>query len=249
MSALSNFTYPEMKSVAKRSRQDCETGQNCPRQSRGNEQVREFSGGGLRGQGCGCESLQANLCVTSPAGNGRKSALTAGFKKDIVHVHHRRENQFNPENHRAGRTAAGRRSIGRRPFRSSGRAHHSQTEFGNRTRSPLQEILRLTGWILLYYAIFCFPEGGSLLSSVTIQPGHEQIDIAPGHSLMEASRERFSQAGNAAGTGARMVLTSATEKRSAEALARQIHYLELAAHPDSDIFFTGVEISPAGALF
>jgi uncharacterized 2Fe-2S/4Fe-4S cluster protein (DUF4445 family) len=75
------------------------------------------------------------------------------------------------------------------------------------------------------------------LSSVTIQPGHEQIDIAPGHSLMEASRERFSQVGNAAGTGARMVLTSAMEKRNAEALARQIHYLELAAHARFGHFF------------
>ncbi len=75
------------------------------------------------------------------------------------------------------------------------------------------------------------------MSSVIIQPGHEQIDIALGHSLMEAARERFPQVGNAEGTGTRMVLTSATEKRSAEALARQIHYLELAAHPRFGHFF------------
>jgi uncharacterized 2Fe-2S/4Fe-4S cluster protein (DUF4445 family) len=85
----------------------------------------------------------------------------------------------------------------------------------------------------------------ALTASAGIQPSEIQKVIVAGAfgtrlslesaiglgMLPDLPRERFSQVGNAAGTGARMVLTSATEKRSAEALARQIHYLELAAHP------------------
>ncbi len=49
--------------------------------------------------------------------------------------------------------------------------------------------------------------------------------------------ERFVQVGNAAGTGARMILISESQKRKAEFLAKNINYLELGAHPDFSRFF------------
>ncbi len=45
-------------------------------------------------------------------------------------------------------------------------------------------------------------------------------------------RKRFSQLGNAAGTGARLVLLSAAERREAEEIAAKTIYVELAAHPE-----------------
>jgi uncharacterized 2Fe-2S/4Fe-4S cluster protein (DUF4445 family) len=43
--------------------------------------------------------------------------------------------------------------------------------------------------------------------------------------------DRFRQVGNAAGAGARRMLTSPAHRRAAEALARRIEYVELTAHP------------------
>jgi uncharacterized 2Fe-2S/4Fe-4S cluster protein (DUF4445 family) len=48
--------------------------------------------------------------------------------------------------------------------------------------------------------------------------------------------EKFSQVGNAAGVGARMMLVSAKKRREAEALAKRLGYVELAA----DSGFTGL---------
>lgn len=45
--------------------------------------------------------------------------------------------------------------------------------------------------------------------------------------LPDLPRERFHQVGNAAGTGARMILLSLKERRRAEKIARQVKYLEL----------------------
>lgn len=50
--------------------------------------------------------------------------------------------------------------------------------------------------------------------------------------LPNLPRERFYDVGNAAGVGARLMLISAAERKAAEAMARQVRYLELANHPD-----------------
>ena len=43
--------------------------------------------------------------------------------------------------------------------------------------------------------------------------------------------ERFRQVGNAAGAGARQMLVSTESRRAAQAIARRVEYVELAAHP------------------
>jgi uncharacterized 2Fe-2S/4Fe-4S cluster protein (DUF4445 family) len=43
--------------------------------------------------------------------------------------------------------------------------------------------------------------------------------------------ERFHQVGNAAGSGARQMLVSASRRRIAEALAKKSEYIELSGHP------------------
>jgi uncharacterized 2Fe-2S/4Fe-4S cluster protein (DUF4445 family) len=48
----------------------------------------------------------------------------------------------------------------------------------------------------------------------------------------ELPLERFRQVGNAAGSGARLLLLSQRMRRVAEALAENVHYIELANHPD-----------------
>lgn len=49
--------------------------------------------------------------------------------------------------------------------------------------------------------------------------------------LPNLSQERFQNAGNAAGTGARLMLLSTRERDLAEKIAKTVGYLELAAHP------------------
>jgi uncharacterized 2Fe-2S/4Fe-4S cluster protein (DUF4445 family) len=49
--------------------------------------------------------------------------------------------------------------------------------------------------------------------------------------------ERFCQVGNAAGTGARMVLVSENERRLAESLGRRIQYVELGGNPNFQQWF------------
>jgi len=44
--------------------------------------------------------------------------------------------------------------------------------------------------------------------------------------------ERFQQVGNAAGTGARQMLVSTEQRRSAQAMVGELEYVELSAHPD-----------------
>ncbi len=50
--------------------------------------------------------------------------------------------------------------------------------------------------------------------------------------------ERFSQVGNAAGTGARMALISKSKRMEAQKLARLIEYIELSTAPDFDKIYT-----------
>ncbi len=50
--------------------------------------------------------------------------------------------------------------------------------------------------------------------------------------------QRFSQVGNAAGTGARMVLMSETERRRVETLGRRIQYIELGGNPMFQTWFS-----------
>ena len=61
------------------------------------------------------------------------------------------------------------------------------------------------------------------------------IDIGLLPTLPE---KRFYQVGNAAGTGARMVLVSETERRRAESLGRRIQHIQLGDHPDFQRWFT-----------
>jgi uncharacterized 2Fe-2S/4Fe-4S cluster protein (DUF4445 family) len=50
--------------------------------------------------------------------------------------------------------------------------------------------------------------------------------------------QRFSQVGNAAGTGARMVLVSETQRQRAETLGRRIQYIELGGNPNFQQWFS-----------
>jgi uncharacterized 2Fe-2S/4Fe-4S cluster protein (DUF4445 family) len=50
--------------------------------------------------------------------------------------------------------------------------------------------------------------------------------------------QRFSQVGNAAGTGARMVLASETQRQRAETLGRRIQYIELGGNPKFQQWFS-----------
>jgi uncharacterized 2Fe-2S/4Fe-4S cluster protein (DUF4445 family) len=50
--------------------------------------------------------------------------------------------------------------------------------------------------------------------------------------------QRFSQVGNAAGTGARMVLVSETQRKRAETLGRRIQYIELGGNPNFQQWFS-----------
>ena len=49
--------------------------------------------------------------------------------------------------------------------------------------------------------------------------------------LPEIPLDRFRQVGNAAGVGAKAVLTSKTERKKAQRLAQKIRYVELAGKP------------------
>ncbi len=61
--------------------------------------------------------------------------------------------------------------------------------------------------------------------------------------LPELPTRRFSQVGNAAGAGACMVLVSTKLRKKAEALARQVKYLELADRPDfMELFVRALKI-------
>ncbi|MDR1727887.1 MAG: ASKHA domain-containing protein [Acidobacteriota bacterium] len=53
--------------------------------------------------------------------------------------------------------------------------------------------------------------------------------------LPDLPREKFSQVGNAAGTGARLALLSLPRRREAAAVAARIRYIELAAVPDFNL--------------
>jgi uncharacterized 2Fe-2S/4Fe-4S cluster protein (DUF4445 family) len=55
--------------------------------------------------------------------------------------------------------------------------------------------------------------------------------------LPEIPLDRIKILGNAAGTGARMMLASTLSRHRAQELSRQIEYLELTVYPDFDIFY------------
>ena len=60
---------------------------------------------------------------------------------------------------------------------------------------------------------------------------HIEVESAQAIGLYPAiPRERIRQIGNAAGTGAGLMLLSVAERQDAEELSEQIHYLELARH-------------------
>ena len=60
---------------------------------------------------------------------------------------------------------------------------------------------------------------------------HIEVESAQAIGLYPAiPRERIRQIGNAAGTGAGLMLLSMAERQDAEELSEQIHYLELARH-------------------
>lgn len=56
--------------------------------------------------------------------------------------------------------------------------------------------------------------------------------------LPDLPLQRFSQVGNAAGAGARMVLVSERQRRQAETLSQRIQYVELGGHPSFQQWFT-----------
>jgi uncharacterized 2Fe-2S/4Fe-4S cluster protein (DUF4445 family) len=56
--------------------------------------------------------------------------------------------------------------------------------------------------------------------------------------LPKLPMQRFSQVGNAAGTGARMVLVSETQRQRAENLGRRIQYIELGGNPNFQRWFS-----------
>ena len=57
--------------------------------------------------------------------------------------------------------------------------------------------------------------------------------------LPDLPRERFTQVGNAAGTGARLALISKAEREKAGQIARQDNYIELANIPNFNRKFAG----------
>ena len=68
---------------------------------------------------------------------------------------------------------------------------------------------------------------------------HLNLESAIGIGLLpKLPRHRFSQVGNAAGTGARMVLVSETERHRIETLGRRIQYIELGGNPNFQQWFS-----------
>jgi len=55
--------------------------------------------------------------------------------------------------------------------------------------------------------------------------------------LPEIPLDKVIAVGNAAGTGAQMMLISRSARAKAEHLARQIHYLELTVYPEFPMFY------------
>ena len=56
--------------------------------------------------------------------------------------------------------------------------------------------------------------------------------------LPDLPRERYVQVGNAAGSGARLALTSLAQRRQGEEIARRIRYLELGGRREFSSVFT-----------
>jgi uncharacterized 2Fe-2S/4Fe-4S cluster protein (DUF4445 family) len=68
---------------------------------------------------------------------------------------------------------------------------------------------------------------------------HLNLDSAIDIGLLpKLPKQRFSQVGNAVGTGARMVLVSETQRRRAETLGRRIQHIELGGDPNFHQWFS-----------
>ena len=57
------------------------------------------------------------------------------------------------------------------------------------------------------------------------------LERRAGRPAARVPLQRFRQVGNAAGAGARQMLLSVERRRAAQAIARRVEYVELAAHP------------------
>ena len=78
---------------------------------------------------------------------------------------------------------------------------------------------------------------------------HIEVESAKAIGLYPAiPRERIRQIGNAAGTGAGLMLLSMAERQDAEELSEQIHYLELARHKRFIRLFAEGQRFPAHAI-
>ena len=61
--------------------------------------------------------------------------------------------------------------------------------------------------------------------------------------------ERYTQIGNAAGAGARMLLVNHTQRKVAEAIGKEIHYVELTAEPSfNDTYVSALIMEKNGNL-
>jgi uncharacterized 2Fe-2S/4Fe-4S cluster protein (DUF4445 family) len=92
-----------------------------------------------------------------------------------------------------------------------------------------------------------------LLAEADIQPGDIESFIVAGAfgtyldiesavtvgMFPDLPRDRFQQVGNAAGTGARQMLISASRREAADLIRSRIEYIELTAHPDFEKRFIG----------
>jgi uncharacterized 2Fe-2S/4Fe-4S cluster protein (DUF4445 family) len=90
-----------------------------------------------------------------------------------------------------------------------------------------------------------------LMDYLEVKPGEiDEVPIAgafgsymnPEHAmrigmLPEIPLNRVRTVGNAAGTGARMMLISKSMRDKAESLAKRLEYLELTTYPDFPMFF------------
>ncbi len=89
----------------------------------------------------------------------------------------------------------------------------------------------------------------SLSGRQELQTTGLKIDIAPAPAIkrldveLERStildREKFINAGNAAGTGARLCLISTHERKTAELIAGKVEYVELATKPEFSSTYVG----------
>jgi len=65
----------------------------------------------------------------------------------------------------------------------------------------------------------------------------------------DVSLERYTQIGNAAGAGARMLLVNHAQRKLADRIGREIHYVELTAEPTfNDTYVSALYMEKNGNL-